>query len=568
MISSSGSESRPSSRRSLTSAGSTASTAEGNCAATVSQFAYTAPSASCDTTRACGTSSVPGSARCAPTWSSGTRNAPGGSWASTRSNGMRTCSPSNVGAGTAIAGDSMTGSRTTSTARAGRGAGGASVSSSFAGGSTTVGAGGDGTGASSYATAASTGAEITLCLRSAETWAADGTSILAGSTWPTGSATGEAAGGGGAGALPSSGLNGAGKLSIPGTSAGPRPSKAPNTSGASCRTISSRGRSSRPLTIRSFTSASGTASTAAGNCSATSSHATCTTPSPSCGTIRECATSSVSGSRNRAPSWGSGTRNAPGGSCPTTRSNGMRTAVAAAGLGSSGAAGGAGSTIFAPANVSSLGGSGAGGGPVFRAFAHAGASAVSSEAGSSGTMVTGGFGSSTWAFGGATREPSSSRTASRKSSGDATSVMCCTGSTADPFLPASGATGTAGSRSTDAVPGGSSTSCTMAVAGGGPADRAAAAVGGTAGSFVEAVRAQLSRVVPGRVERSSLSLRAPASPLGRSAGVRGTAARGASEPRNGSVARSAPTISSTTAGGKAQKAGASISGIDETLTCA
>src|SRR5262249_61620033 len=101
---------------------------------------------------------------------------------------------------------------------------------------------------------------------------------------------------------------------------------------------------------------------------------------------------------------------------------------------------------------------------------HAGASAVSSEAGSSGTMATGGFGSSTWASGAGPREPSSSRTASRKSSGDVTSVTCGTGSTDDPFLPASGAACTACSGSTCTAPGGSSPSSTTAVVGGGSVD--------------------------------------------------------------------------------------------------
>src|SRR5215471_2603479 len=117
------------------------------------------------------------------------------------------------------------------------GAGAFNVSSSVAGCSTTGGAGGGGAGASLYATAASAGAEA----GPAATWSADGISIVADSTWLTRLAAREAAGGGAAGALPACGLNGAGKLSIPGTSTGPRPSQAPNTSGGSCRTISSRG---------------------------------------------------------------------------------------------------------------------------------------------------------------------------------------------------------------------------------------------------------------------------------------------------------------------------------------
>src|SRR3990172_520457 len=116
------------------------------------------------------------------------------------------------------------------------------------------------------------------------------------------------------------GLNGAGKLSIPGTSTGPRPIDTANTSGGSCRTISTSGSSSRPFTIRSFTSAGETANTAAGNCSTTTSHATSTTPSSSCGTTTACGTTSISASSSRAPTCPSGIRNAPGGSCPTTRS--------------------------------------------------------------------------------------------------------------------------------------------------------------------------------------------------------------------------------------------------------
>ena len=139
-----------------------------------------------------------------------------------------------------------------------------------------------------------------------------------------GAASGTTADAGGRPSDPS-GLNGAGKFSMPGTATGRPPMEAPNTSGDSCLTISSSGSSSRPFTMRSLTSAGATANTAAGNCSTTASHSTCTMPSPSCGTIRDCATSSVSASRSLAPTWARGTRKAPGGSCPATRSKEIRT---------------------------------------------------------------------------------------------------------------------------------------------------------------------------------------------------------------------------------------------------
>ena len=90
------------------------------------------------------------------------------------------------------------------------------------------------------------------------------------------------------------GLNGAGNSSSPGISTGPRAMDAANTSRESWRTISSRGKSSRPLTIRAATSDKGTAKTSGGNWPATTSHSTCTTPSPSWGTMRACGTTSTS----------------------------------------------------------------------------------------------------------------------------------------------------------------------------------------------------------------------------------------------------------------------------------
>src|SRR5262244_2235246 len=198
--------------------------------------------------------------------------------------------------------------------------------------------------------------------------------MVVASTWRVGSGPG-----GGVGSLRSIGLNGAGKLSMPGTSTWPRLSEEPNTLGDSWRTISSSGNSSRPLTMRSFTSAGVTAITAAGNWSATSSHATCTTPSPSCGTISVCATSKASGSRNRAPSCGSGTRKAPGGNCPTTRSKGMRITIDdAADFDVSGTGDGALSTGVTGEETLSTGFTGAGG------------TAAEAETGSSRTTVTGG----------------------------------------------------------------------------------------------------------------------------------------------------------------------------------
>ena len=123
------------------------------------------------------------------------------------------------------------------------------------------------------------------------------------------------------------GLNGAGNSSSPGISTGPRAMDAANTSRESWRTISSRGKSSRPLTIRAATSDKGTAKTSGGNWPATTSHSTCTTPSPSWGTMRACGTTSISRSASWAPTWCKGSRKAPGGSCPITRSKGMRIAL-------------------------------------------------------------------------------------------------------------------------------------------------------------------------------------------------------------------------------------------------
>src|SRR5215467_5911916 len=113
-------------------------------------------------------------------------------------------------------------------------------------------------------------------IRSNAGWASAAIGGAAGVT--AGAETGVSAMAGSGGTSTPRGLNGAGKPSMPGTSTGPRPIDAANSSGGSCRTISSSGRSSRPFTIRSPTSPGATANTVGGNCSATTSHATCTTP--------------------------------------------------------------------------------------------------------------------------------------------------------------------------------------------------------------------------------------------------------------------------------------------------
>ncbi len=88
--------------------------------------------------------------------------------------------------------------------------------------------------------------------------------------------------------------------------------------------ISSSGRTRLPLAMRWLTSAAGTARTSAGNWSATASHVTCTAPSVSWGTTTDCGTSRTRLVASRAPTCASGRRKTAGGSCPITRSKGMR----------------------------------------------------------------------------------------------------------------------------------------------------------------------------------------------------------------------------------------------------